>query len=115
MANLALQVISNAGLSPAYAAGASGGDTCPTGDHVFLHFKNTSAGIITVTVDDVLTPIPPGSAANPDNVVAVPATTGEKMVGPINPGRFAQSTGLANITYSVNPPTGLTVACIAGP
>lgn len=119
MANLNAQAVVNSGLSPSYAAGSNGGDTCPCGDRIFLHCKNTSGGAIIVTIDDVNTPVPAGSAANNDNVVSVPATTGEKMIGPISADRFAQpaggTPGRANITYDTNPPTGLTVACIAGP
>jgi hypothetical protein len=113
MAALATQVITGAGLGPTYAAAAGGGDTCnPGSGSSFLHVKNGSGAPITVTVDDVLTPIPAGSAANPDTVVSVPAG-GERMIA-LDPLRHTQpATGLANITYSGV--TSLTIACIQGP
>lgn len=116
MAALATQTVTQAGLAPTYAAGANGGDTCNPGDNVMLHVKNTSGGAITVTVTDQLTPVPGGSAAVNNLVKSVPATTGDVMIGPINAARFARaSDGQAVITYSTNPPTGLTLAVVAGP
>lgn len=110
MAVLVASTPTPAGATPTFAAGASGGDRSPVGDNVYLHFKNTSGGSITVTVDSV-TPCNYGS--DHDLSVAVPATTGEKIVGPLPASRFASaSDGLAAVTYSANPPTGLTVAVI---
>ena len=114
MAALATQVVKESGLAPTYAACNAGGDTCTPGAATFLHVKNTGGSPLTVTVDDVGSPIPGGSAANPDLVVSIPATTGDKMIGPITPERFARaSDGQAAITYSGV--TGLTIAVVQGP
>lgn len=113
MAALATQVVTQAGLGPTYASAAGGGDTVTPDAATFLHVKNGSGAPITVTVDDVGTPVPGGSAANADIVVSVPAG-GERMIGGITPDRFARaSDGQAAISYSGV--TSLTIAAIKGP
>lgn len=110
MATLTKQQIIPAGITPTYAAGSSGGDKVLPGPTTFVHFKNTSGGAITVTIDDPNSVSPSGATAfNPDLVLAIPLTTGDKMMGPITDRFAAVADGLAAITYSANPPTGLTV------
>lgn len=99
MALLATQSITRAGLAPAYAAAAAGGDTFTPDSRTMLHVKNASAGAITVTI------VTPRNDAlgNPvaDNAISVPATTGERLIGPFPAEHYADpTTGLANITYS---------------
>ncbi len=99
MALLATQPIVRAGLAPAYAAAAGGGDTFAPGSNVFLHVKNASGGALTVTVVTPRT----DALGNPiaDNAISVPATTGDRMIGPFPAEAYADpTTGLANITYS---------------
>lgn len=110
MADLTLQQIVKTGLAPTYAAGSSGGDAAPTGKgRTFLHVKNTNAATRTVTVN---------STANCDQgfdhdlSVVIPALTGDRMIGPIEPSRFG---AMAAVTYDVNPPTGLTIAAVELP
>lgn len=112
MANLVTQQITPAGLAPTYAAAAAGGDKIAPGPNVFLHVKNTGGSPATVTVDDPNSVGPSGAAQyNPDLSVSVPATTGDRMIGPLG-SRFQASTdGLVAITYSGV--TGVTVAAIA--
>lgn len=113
MATLTTQQITRAGITPTYAAVTGGGDACEvsgSGD-VFLHFKNTNAATCTVTLA-----IPSGASTYPNiaytNVaVVIPATVGDKMIGPIS-GLFADPvTGLCTITYS-GTSTNTTVACV---
>lgn len=118
MAALTGQTPNVTGVTPTYAAGASGGDTfaAQAGARYILHFKNTSGGAITVTMDDPTSPTPAGTLAatfNPDITLSVPATTGDKMLL-VDANRFRDANGNFNITYSTNPPTGLTVG-IFGP
>lgn len=99
MALLASQSITRAGLAPAYAAATGGGDTfTPDGD-TFLQVKNASGGAITVTI---VTPRNDAwGNAIADNTVSVPATTGDRMIGPFPADSYADpTTGLASITYS---------------
>jgi hypothetical protein len=112
MAALAKQVIGPK-LVPAYTPAAGGGDTFVPGDQTFVHAKNGSGGVITITVADALTPVPAGSAAV-NNFVQTVAAGGEAMLGPFPASRFAQpaggTPGSANMTYSGV--TSLTVAVI---
>lgn len=99
MALLASQSITRAGLAPSYAAATGGGDTfTPDGD-TFLHVKNASGGAITVTIVTPRTDAWGNAIA--DNTVSVPATTGDRMIGPFPADSYADpTTGLASITYS---------------
>jgi hypothetical protein len=111
MATLTTQAVTRAGVAPTYAAGTSGGDACEVGDDIYLQAKNTSGGAITVTLAI------PSSASTYSNVaytsttVSIPATTGDRLIGPISALYKDPTTGLCTITYSANPPTGLTIGC----
>jgi len=110
MALLATQSIVRAGLAPAYAAAAGGGDTFAPGSNVFLQVKNASAGAITVTVVTPRTDALGNAVA--DNTISVPATTGDRMIGPFPAEFYADpTTGLANVTYSAS--ASLTVGAFA--
>jgi hypothetical protein len=111
MATLTTQTITRSGTTPTYAAATGGGDAMACGTDMFLHVKNASGGAITVTIA-----IPAGATGYPqaaytNTVVSVPATTGDKMIGPIVAPLYADpTTGLATITYSGV--TSLTVAAL---
>lgn len=111
MATLATQTIIRTGLAPTYAAATGGGDAMACGSGMFLHIKNASGGALTVTIA-----IPAGASGYPNaaytsTAVSVPATTGDRMIGPIRSELYADpTTGLATITYSGV--TSLTVAAI---
>lgn len=106
MAALATQIIAQAGTTPTYAAAAGGGDTFIPGDKVFLHVKNAGGSPQTVTIDSK---VPSNYGVDNDLAVVVPATTGDKMIGPLPASRFQDpTTGVGNITY-----TGVTSLTIA--
>jgi hypothetical protein len=107
MALLATQNITRAGLAPAFAAAAGGGDTfTPDGD-TFIEVKNASGSSVTVTIVTPRTDAWGNQIA--DNVITVPATTGDRMIGPFPADAYADpTTGLASITYSAV--TSVTVA-----
>jgi len=97
MATLTAQRIIRAGLDPAYAAAAGGGDDFQPGPDVFVHIKNASGGSITATF---VTPREVEGLAVADLAVAIPAGD-ERMVGPFDAATYADpSTGLCPITYS---------------
>lgn len=96
------------GTDPALVAASGGGDKVAPNDRGYLHVRNASGAPITVTV------VVPGNTqfaqAAPDVAVVVPATTGERLIGPF-PAILADPTdGLVAITYSGV--TSLTVAAI---
>jgi hypothetical protein len=97
MAALSNQSVKRAGLKPAYASAAGGGDTFEPGENVYLHAKNGSGGAITVTI---VTPRKVIGADIADIAVAIPAGE-EKLIGPFPAQHFADpTTGLASVTYS---------------
>ncbi len=109
MATLTTQALSRAGVTPSYAAVTGGGDACEVGDDIFLHFKNTNAAVRNVTLA-----IPSSASTYPNVtytnvVVQIPATTGDKMIGPISALFKDPTTGLCTITYDAS--ANLTVGC----
>ncbi|MGY4930312.1 hypothetical protein ACWD7T_04180 [Streptomyces sp. 900116325] len=108
MALLVQQVIARSGLTPTYSAAAAS-TTVTCGDRSFLHVKNTNGSSMTVTV--TATAQVDGQAVA-DLVVTVPATTGDKMIGPISNRLFASTADgvSASITYSST--TSVTVASL---
>lgn len=109
MPQLVQQVVSLAGTTPSYSA-AVASTTVVCGDRSFLHVKNTAGSSMTVTI--TATNKQRGQSVA-DLVVTVPATTGDKMIGPIFADLFASpADGVsASITYSST--TNVTVASLA--
>lgn len=110
MALLSAQSIVKAGLAPVYSAVSASDTIAPVpGSQLFLHVKNANAGACTVTlVDGGKTPAG-SSAASP--TVSVPATTGDRMIGPLPRSMVDSSTGLITVTYSVT--ASVTAALVA--
>jgi hypothetical protein len=109
VALLAPQQVTILGIAPSYAA-VTASDTVYPDDNVFLHVKNTTG------TQDNCTVVTPGSIfgqAIPDVVVAVPITTGDKMIGPLNSQLADPTTGLITITHS-QVAAGVTCALIRG-
>lgn len=110
MATLTTQSVTRAGVTPSYVAVTGGGDACEVGDDIYLHFKNTNAATYTVTLAI------PSSASTYPNVtytnvaVTIPATTGDKLIGPISALFKDTTTGLCTITYAGTTTNG-TVGC----
>lgn len=108
MALLSVQSIDRTGLAPSYAAVAAS-DTFTPGPNTFIHVKNAggSPDVVTlVTPGNVIPNVPIG-----DPTVSVPATTGDRMIGPIPGGIFADpTTGLVTIQHSFQ--TSVTAAVI---
>lgn len=109
MATLTTQSISRAGVGPTYVTPAGGGDACEVGDDIFLQVKNTSGSAVTVTLA-----IPSSASTYPNVVytnttVSVPATTGDRMIGPISALYKDPTTGLCTITTSAQ--TNVTIGC----
>lgn len=113
MATYTKQVVTLAGLTPAYTAASATDNFLPDAD-TFLHVKNGGASPDTVTV---VTPgNAPGGLAIADVVVSVPAGQ-ERMIGPFPAEQFADPAnavpGNAGVTHSFI--TSVTVACLQTP
>lgn len=101
------QPVSLAGLAPAYGA-AVASTTVPCGERTFLHVKNAAGSSMTVTLTS--TAKVRGQAVA-DAVVTVPATTGDRMIGPLTPELFAGTAdGTCAVAYSST--TSVTVAAV---
>lgn len=109
MATLTTQSITRAGVTPTYAAAAGGGDACEVGDDIYLHVKNTNAATRDVTLAIPSTASTYPNVTYTNVVVTIPATTGDKLIGPISALFKDATTGMCTITYSSE--VGVTVGC----
>ena len=107
MATLAIQTIDHTGLAEALAAAAAAGDQFANDGRIFLHVKNVNAASRDVTINSQNNC---SQGFDHDITVTVPATTGDKMIGPFPPGRFDDSGGFVQVTYESE--VGVTVAAI---
>jgi hypothetical protein len=80
---------------------------CRNTGRMFLHFKKSGAGDCDVTVT---TPIQVSGLDVDELVVTIPATTGDKFLGPFPPHVFNDSSG--DLKFTVDEVTGLTVAVV---
>lgn len=101
MALLTTQVVTRAGITPSYTA-ASATDTFTPGSDVFIHAKNTNAATrdLAFSINNTNPTYPNVTYAMV--AVTIPATTGDKMIGPFPSGVFADpTTGVCTITPTV--------------
>ncbi|MFJ3201018.1 hypothetical protein [Streptomyces sp. NPDC086989] len=108
MALLAQQVVALSGLTPTYSAAAAS-TTVLCGERSFLHVKNTNGSSMTVTL--TATARVRGQLAA-DIVVTVPATTGDKMIGPITADLFASAADGISCSVTYSSTTSVTVASL---
>lgn len=97
MAVLAVQNITRAGVTATMTAAAGGGDSFTAGRRTFLQVVNNGGGSITITFAT------PGTILGdiPVDDLAVSVGAGVRMmIGPFPPDFFADSAGLAQVTYS---------------
>ncbi|MGE5589203.1 MAG: hypothetical protein ACM3ZA_01030 [Bacillota bacterium] len=93
---LNVQNMSLTGLAPAFGNADAAGDTFPNNGRTFLHVKNAGAAPVDVTVNSQ-------QACNQGfdhNAMASVPAGGERIIGPFPPGRFNNSQGQCEVTYS---------------
>jgi hypothetical protein len=111
VATVNTQDISRAGVAPTYNAASGGGDKFGPGANVFVHVKNAGGASVTPTF---VTPGLVAELAVADSaLVTVPATTGDRMIGPFPSELFAGSDGLVAVTWSAT--TSVTFAVLRVP
>jgi hypothetical protein len=114
LASYAADAVAITGLAATYHAAASTDKLQQNDGRVVLIVKNTSGSPINCTVDDGNSQTPVGASAfNPDVVVSVPATTGERWIGPLPPSRFNDANGDVNLAFSAT--SGVTWAAVRLP
>jgi hypothetical protein len=84
------------GIAPSYTAASGDGHYFNNDGRVMIQIKN--AGVQTVAT--FATPYSSGGNAVADMTVTVPATTGDKMIGPFQPEIFNDVGGRVYITFS---------------
>lgn len=109
--NITVQDIVIAGLAPSYSTGdqPNGHDFTNDG-RILLHVKNSGGSPCVVTA---LTPRKVSGVDISDPTVSIPATTGDRMIGPFDPATFNQADGRVYIDLSTD--TGVTLAAIKLP
>jgi len=101
-----------AGITPSYAAGDSAnGMYVPNDGKTLLQVKNTGGAACTVTLKSNGYKV--AGVALADQTVTVPATTGDKIIGPFDPMVFNQAGGTLSIDLSTA--TGVTIAAFKMP
>lgn len=116
MATLTVQDSSESGTTPTFNGAAGGGDQFANNGKVLLWLKNTDGSTATVTVTAQQASVSKpgfGSLTKSNAAVTVPATTGERVLGPFPIDAFNNSSGNCLITY--DSVTALTVAVIRLP
>lgn len=105
--SLAVTQITVAGTTPSYSAAdsANGMALASNNGNTWLHVKNTGGSPCTVTLT---TPYTVGGVAVTDPTVSVIATSGDKLIGPLDPTVFNQADGTVYVDFSTS--SGVTVA-----
>jgi hypothetical protein len=108
MATLTVQAITLAGTTPSYTGAGTSGDefTNPDGK-AFLHVKNGGGSQITVTINSQV----PCNYGHDHDITVQVSAGGEKLIGPFGPGRFNDTSGKVQVTYSST--TSVTVAVLS--
>lgn len=109
MADLTVQQLALAGVTPTFGAAAAGGDTFTNSGRTFLVVKNGGASSVDVTANSVT---PCNQGFDHDQAIAV-AAGAEKWIGPFPKTRFNDATGKVGVTYSGV--TSVTVAAVELP
>lgn len=104
--DLTPQNISRSGLGPTFAAASVDGHSWADNGKQFLYVKNASGSPVTVTFP---IPVLVDGQAVASKTVSVPATTGERIIGPFT-GQYRQSDGDVWVDFSAV--TSVTVALL---
>lgn len=88
-----------AGLAATYTGSLSTSDTYtfPNDGKTILHVKKTGAGECTVTI---VTQSTVDGQAVADRTVSVPATTGDRFIGPFPREQYNDANGLCTVSFS---------------
>jgi hypothetical protein len=106
-----------AGTTPTYNSANTSGDLVAVGtsERDYLHVKNAAASPVTLTIAPQVTSVYQdgvGQITPPTLSISIPATTGEKIIGPV-PSAYINSAGQVALTWSSA--TSVTFAAITLP
>ena len=105
--DLTVQVAARTGLTPAWVAPNVAGNMFLNDGKTFLEVKNASGSPITVTLN---IPALVDGAAVVAPTVSIPATTGDKIIGPFPANIYNQSDGKVYVDFSAQ--TSVTIAAV---
>lgn len=105
------KMVRSAGLTPTFTGSLSVSNTYQVNNNgkVYLHFKKSGSSDCVVTV--VTTRSYDGNAVADYAGTTVPATTGEKIIGPFDPGVY-NILGGHDLEFTLSNIAGVTVAAI---
>lgn len=108
---LAVEPVVRAGLEASYTGSLSAANTyqCQNNGRTFLHFKKSAAVICTVTIP---TTAEVDGKAVANQTVAVPATTGDRFIGPFPPSIYNVKQQ-SYFEFTLSDVDGLTVAVMS--
>ena len=117
MATVTPQSATLAGVTPTYNTATTGGDkvAASLNERTYVHVKNAAASPVTLTIalqSGALYQDGVGMVTPSDLSISIPATTGEKIIGPI-PQAYIGSDGNFNLAWSSA--TSVTFAAITLP
>jgi len=103
------QTLVPTGITPSYTGSLSTSNTYQVRNtgRCLLHFKKAAAVDCTVTIT---TPKTVGGLALAEQTVTVPASTGDKMIGPFPPSIYNNSIG--DLEFTLSDIDGLSVAVV---
>lgn len=106
---LTVQSIIRNGLAPSFGAANVDGHAVPNDGKTWIEVKNAGGSPITVTIQ---TPGTVDGMAVADRTVVVPATTGDRMIGPFPPNQYNQISGsdVGTVYVDFSAVTSVTVA-----
>lgn len=84
------------GITPTFSAASSGGNYFANDGRTFIEIKNASAGSVAVTVT-VANTVNGLTIQNPS--YTIPATTGDRILGPFDTHYFNDSSGNVTVNY----------------
>lgn len=96
--SLAVQEVTRAGLAPAYTAANVDGHSINNTGRMFLHVKNTNAVPTTCTI--LFGKTIDGQDTEAGREVIVPATTGDRMIGPFPTDDYNQPSGAVFVNFT---------------
>lgn len=109
MAVLTVQDATRAGVTPTWNTAAAGGDSFANDGKVIAIVKNSGTEkTLTIPLVETVDGQTPAS-----KTVTIPATTGEKLIGPFPTIVYNDANGRVNFTYSLE--TGVTVGVFRVP
>lgn len=94
MANLTPQVIALAGITPSLVSVESADEFVNSGRD-FIHIKNTGTEATVIVNSQTAC----NQGTDHDETITIPATSGEKFIGPFPKDRFNDANGKVQLTY----------------